>query len=746
MKTIFRYLKSYGLIVALCLVLLLGQAVSDLSLPNLMSDIVNVGIQQGGITETAPQAISKNGMDLISFFMPDSERETIQSHYKLIEPNSQDSEKYLAEYPLLENNAIYVLSATDQTAIDQTGAIYCKAVYAFMLYMQDYTASQSSSDAASSYDTSTNSIDIDLDQLYQIIPYLNYMPASAFTDAINKAASTDSMFTKQVGIAFTGIFYKELGIDTSKIQSSYILNKGFEMVLITLAGAAASIGVGFFSARVAAGVAKRMRHDLFRRVESFSSHEFDQFSTASLITRSTNDVTQVQMLINMGIRMLCYAPILGAGGVIMAVHKSVSLSWIIAAAVILLLGIITVVFSVAMPKFKIIQKLIDRLNLVTRESLSGMMVIRAFGNQKYEEARFDKANIDLTQTNLFVNRVMVFMMPFMMLLMNGVTLLIVWIGGHQIADSAMQVGDMMAFMQYAMQIIFSFLMIAVMFIMVPRASVSASRIGEVLNTEPTILDPKSPVSFARPVKGLVSFNDVSFRFPNAESDVLEHITLTAEPGCTTAFIGSTGSGKSTLVNLIPRFYDVTEGSITIDGIDIRNVTQHDLREIIGYIPQKAVLFSGDIGSNIRYGKEDATDEEVRLAAKIAQAEDFIESDEEHYDKPIAQGGSNVSGGQKQRLSIARALAKNAPIYIFDDSFSALDFKTDAALRKALKTYTSDATVLIVAQRVSTIMDADKIIVLDDGDIVGIGTHRQLLKDCDVYREIAESQLSKEELA
>ena len=747
LKTIFRYLKSYGLIVGLCLILLLGQAVSDLSLPNLMSDIVNVGIQQGGIEETAPQAISKNGLDLLSYFMTDTDRTAILSDYKLIEPNTSEAKDNIDAYPLLDTQAVYVLTATDKTSVSATGDIYCRAVYAFMLYMQDYAAAQSaSSDNTSSYDMSTNSIDINLDQLYQIIPYLNYMPPSAFQGSIDKAAAADSMFTKQVGIAFTEVFYKELGVNTSKIQSAYIMQKGIVMVLVTLAGAAASIGVGFFSARVAAGVAKRMRHDLFQRVESFSNHEFDKFSTASLITRSTNDVTQVQMLINMGIRMMCYAPIVGIGGVIMAVRKSVSLSWIIAAAVLLLIGVITVVFSIAMPKFKIIQKLIDRLNLVTRESLSGMMVIRAFGNQKHEEARFEKANRDLTDTNLFVNRIMVFMMPFMMLLMNGVTLLIVWIGGHQIAESAMQVGDMMAFMQYAMQIIFSFLMIAVMFIMVPRASVSASRIGEVLATQPSILDPEKPQSFPEHMKGRISFSDVSFRFPNAESDVLEHITFTAEPGQTTAFIGSTGSGKSTLVNLIPHFYDVTKGSIEIDGIDIRNVKQNTLREVIGYIPQKAVLFSGSIDSNIRYGKEDASEEEIRYAAKTAQAEEFIESSDEKYEQPIAQGGANISGGQKQRLSIARALAKKAPIYIFDDSFSALDFKTDAALRQALKTDTSNATVLIVAQRVSTIMDADKIIVLDDGEIVGIGTHRQLIEDCSVYREIAESQLSKEELA
>lgn len=742
MKTIFKYLKFYGWLIILCIMLLYGQAMSDLSLPNLMSDIVNVGIQQSGIDVTAPKAISKNGLDLLKFFMTESDKQIINSNYTLIVPDSAQANEIADEYPLVKTEAIYQLNALTAEQENKTGEIFSKAAYAFMNYVKAQPGAQGNESSTAS---NTN-IDIDFEKLYQMLPVFARMPAGQFSDSISSAQTADIAFTKQVGIAFIKIFYKEIGIDTAKIQDSYIIKKGLYMLLITLLGAAASISVGFFGSKIAAGVAKKMRHDVFKKVENFSSHEFDQFSTASLITRSTNDVTQVQMLVNMGIRLMCYAPILAVGGIIMAVRKSLSLSWIIAVAVLTLIGVITVIFSIAMPKFKIIQKLIDKLNLVTRESLSGMMVIRAFGNQKHEEERFEKANRDLTETNLFVNRVMVFMMPFMMFLMNAMTLAVVWIGGHQIADSLMQVGDMMAFMQYAMQIIFSFLMIAMMFIMVPRAAVSATRIGEVLDIPLSITDTEYPMSFGPEPQGEIIFDHVCFRYDNAESDVLHDINFTAKPAQTTAIIGSTGSGKSTLINLIPRFYDVTEGSITINGVDIRDVSQKSLHNIIGYIPQKGVLFSGDIESNILYGKENSTIEEVKLAAEIAQATEFIDSNEKKYQTDISQGGTNVSGGQKQRLAIARALIKKAPIYIFDDSFSALDFKTDVALRKALKKYTGDSTVLIVAQRVSTIIDADQIIVLEEGKIAGIGTHKQLMEKCEVYKEIAESQLSKEELS
>ena len=489
---------------------------------------------------------------------------------------------------------------------------------------------------------------------------------------------------------------------------------------------------------------RRLRHDLFAKVESFSNGEFDRFSTASLITRTTNDVQQIQMLITMGVRMICYAPIMGIGGIIFAVGKSVSLSWLIAAAVVVLIGLIAVALAVALPKFKSLQKLIDRLNLVSREGLSGMMVVRAFGNEGYEERRFDKANRDLMETTRFVQRVMSGMIPAMMFVMNLLSILIVWVGGHAIAESTLQIGDMMAFIQYAMQIISAFLMIAMMFIMVPRASVSAGRILEVLDAPLAIQDPEKPEALSNP-KGLVEFKDVSFRYGGAEHNVLEHISFVAKPGETTAFIGATGSGKSTLVNLLPRFYDVTGGSITIDGVDVRSLSQHRLRELIGYAPQKGMLFSGTVAENLRYGKEDADEEELKAALSTAQALGFVERMDEGIQSPISQGGTNVSGGQRQRLSIARALTRKAPIYIFDDSFSALDFKTDAALRKALAKDTAQATVLLVAQRVSTIMHAQQIIVLDQGRMVGKGTHQELLKTCPEYREIAESQLQKEEL-
>ncbi|MGI5896238.1 MAG: ABC transporter ATP-binding protein [Oscillospiraceae bacterium] len=533
------------------------------------------------------------------------------------------------------------------------------------------------------------------------------------------------------------------GITTG--DTGYILQEGGKMLLVALLGAVCTILVGFLSARLAAGTARNLRHDVFRKVERFSNAEFDRFSTASLITRTTNDIQQIQMLSVMALRFVFYAPIMGVGGVVKAVTKSPNLSWIIAVAVLVVIGLVLVLFSLSVPKFKLVQKLVDRLNLVTRESLTGMMVIRAFNTQKREEERFDEVNRDLTKTNLFVNRLMVFMMPVMMFVMNAVQITIIWIGAGQVDAGAIQVGDMMAFMQYAMQIIMSFLMISVMFIMLPRASVSAERINEVLDTEPVIQDKDAPKHFPSDFKGVVEFHDVTFTYPGASEPVLNDINFVAKPGETTAFIGSTGSGKSTLVNLIDRFYDVSAGHISIDGVDIRDVTQHELREKIGFVPQKGVLFSGTIASNLRYGKEDAAEQELIAASRIAQAAEFIDEKENRYDSDIAQGGGNVSGGQKQRLSIARALVKQAPIYIFDDSFSALDFKTDAALRRALKQETGESTVLIVAQRISTIMGAEQIIVLDEGRIVGKGTHRELLQNCAVYREIAQSQLSEEEL-
>ena len=742
MKKLARYLKPYILVLFLCLALLFGQAMCELSLPNLMSDIVNIGLQQSGIEDKAPVVTSENGMLLLTSFVSQEDKAVLEKKKKKKESGETLPQDVTNTFPKAKDQTVFVLTE-DQALKEKAEDVYSHAAGAMLQFFQSLAKEQGSELDVSSEDASS---EMNFDQFYEILPMLSKMPSQVIDDAIEKGADMDPSLSSQIGTVMTKGFYEELGADTNAMQNGYIFRTGLLMLLITLVSAGCAIMVGFFASRTAAGITRALRRDVFARVESFSASEFDKFSTASLITRTTNDATQVQMLIIMGVRMICYAPIMGIGGVIMALNKSVSLSWIIAVAVIVLLGLILVIFSIAMPKFKIVQSLIDRLNLVTRESLSGMMVVRAFGNQKREEARFEKANRDLTQNNLFINRVMVFMMPFMMLLMNGVTLLIVWIGGKQIEASAMQVGDMMAFMQYAMQIIMSFLMIAVMFIMVPRASVAGERIAEVLATKPVIRDPDSPVELPAHVRGELTFCDVSFRYPNAEENALEHISFTAKPGQTTAFIGSTGSGKSTLVQLIPRFYDVTEGKILLDGIDIRTLRQHDLRHQIGFVPQKGLLFSGDIASNIRYGREAATDAELDEAAKIAQAKEFIDAFPEKMETPIAQGGTNVSGGQKQRLSIARALATKAPVYVFDDSFSALDFKTDAALRRALSTYTKDSAVLIVAQRVSTIMNAEQIIVLDEGKIVGKGTHKELLRTCKTYLEIAQSQLSEEELA
>jgi len=530
------------------------------------------------------------------------------------------------------------------------------------------------------------------------------------------------------------------------MQTNYLLYTGGLMILIALLSMAATVTVGFIGARVAANLGKNLRSKVFSKVIGFSNAELDKFSTASLITRSTNDIQQIQMLMVMLLRVVFYAPILGIGGVIKVLNTETTMAWIIVVAVVAISAVVIVLFTVVMPRFKRVQKLVDRINLVTREILTGMMVIRAFSTERHEEKRFDKANNDLTKNNLFVNRTMALMMPTMMLIMNGITILIVWSGSHSIDAGTMQVGDMMAFIQYTMQIIMAFLMISMVSVMLPRATVSAGRIDEVLSTEYVVKDPVAPIKLEEDKKGFLKFNNVSFKYPNAEENVLSNITFTAMPGETTAFIGSTGSGKSTLINLVPRFYDVTEGEILLDGIDIRKVSQHDLREKIGYVPQKGVLFSGTIESNLKYSGKSITDEDMIKAAEIAQATDFIKGTKESYNTEISQGGTNVSGGQKQRLSIARAIAKKPEVYIFDDSFSALDFKTDATLRAKLKNETKEAVVLIVAQRISSIMDADKIIVLNEGEVVGIGTHRELLKNCDIYKEIASSQLTKEELA
>ena len=735
MKKIMKYLKPFAGSIAVAVVLVFVQAMCDLKLPDYMSNIVNVGIQQSGIADAVPEKIRASEVEKLFLFLSEDEQSLIAKHYL------GEASETGGDYWILQKKG---LSSSDRKEMNAAFARAFATVGTMESLEKDPDTLQKVFGELGGQALPSGNVD-----LIAMVSSMPFEQRMQIADKVIAEYETlgESMLT-QAAVQFVKEEYEEVELDTAVLQRSYIIRTGGAMLLVSLLAAACTVVVGFLGARIGSGLARDLRKRVFRKVEDFSNAEFDKFSTASLITRTTNDVIQVQMLVIMAIRMVIYAPVMGIGGTIYALQKSVSMSWIIALAVILLLGLMMTIFITVMPKFKSIQKLIDRLNQVTRENLSGLMVSRAYNTQKFEEQRFDGANQNLMKTQLFVNRVMAAMMPVMMLIMNGVNVLIIWVGAHQIAAASMQVGDMMAYMQYAMQVVMSFLALSMMFIMFPRAAVSGDRIAEVLDTEISIQDPEHPVGMDSDASrtGIVEFKDVTFRFPGAEEDTLHHISFTAKPGETTAFIGSTGSGKSTLVNLIPRFYDATEGTITVNGVDVRNAAQHDLREQIGYVPQKAILFSGTIDSNLKYGDADASEESVRIAAETAQAMEFIESKPDKFDEPIAQGGTNVSGGQKQRLSIARALVKQPPIYIFDDSFSALDFKTDAALRRALKKQTGNATVLLVAQRVGTIRHAEQIIVLDEGKIVGKGTHEELMENCEVYQQIAYSQLSKEELA
>ena len=731
MKNLFKYAAVHWKSLLAIIVILFVQAYCDLSLPAYTSDIVNVGIQQGGIEDQVPEAISSEEMDRLLLFVPEEDQQTILDAYE------EDSETYDVE--------AYVLKAA--VSDEEVGEISNLLSGPMMLTAGFESGSemtqQIEDQLKANMPAQLVTEDMDIFGIMEMLPA--EQRAMMVEEMENQLDEMPDTILEQAAVSYVRSAYENLGMDMDDMQIHYLVTTGGKMVGLAFLGMAASVMVGFLASRVGAATGRDLRNKVFHKVVGFSNNEFDHFSTASLITRSTNDIQQIQLIIVMLLRIVLYAPILAIGGVVQVFQTNVSMSWIIALAVVLIAMVILVLFVVAMPKFKILQTLVDKVNLVTREILTGLSVIRAFSTQKHEEERFDDANRALTRTNLFVNRAMTFMMPVMMLVMNGISVLIMWTGAHGIDNGQMQVGDMMAFIQYTMQIIMGFLMLCMLSIMLPRAAVAADRVQEVLDSQTVIHDPEKPETFKKEDKGLLRFEHVSFRYPGADENVLHDITFTAKPGETTAIIGSTGSGKSTLVNLIPRFYDVTEGSITLDGVDVRNVNQHELRDRLGYVPQKGILFSGDIASNIMFGNSRGSEAEMVEAAEIAQATEFIDNKPDGYHSPISQGGTNVSGGQKQRLSIARAVAKHPEVFIFDDSFSALDFKTDVTLRKALRKKTKDSTVLIVAQRISTIMNAEQIIVLDEGHIAGLGTHSELLKNCEVYQQIAASQLSEAEL-
>ena len=757
MKNLFKYAASYWKAMIAIVLILVVQAYCDLSLPAYTSDIVNVGIQQGGIKDEVPRQIATEEMEKLLLFVSEDDQQTVMDAYAedntsykkeayvlkdsvAEEENTMENLKDILQIPMMMTSGIESGSDTTKQMEDKLKEQMSQGMAQSMPQGADQTMPEGMPQGES------QAVSLDDMSMFDLLKMLPAEQRATIVEKIEEQMSEmPDTILDQASVSFCRSAYKDLGMDMDQTQIHYLLKTGGQMAALALLGMVASIMVAFLASRVGASAGRDLRSGVFHKVVGFSNNEFNHFSTASLITRSTNDIQQIQMLIVMLLRMVLYAPILAIGGVLQVMKTNVSMSWIIGLAVIIIAFVVLLLFLVVMPKFKVLQNLVDKLNLVTREILTGLPVIRAFSTEKHEEERFDDANRTLTKTNLFVNRAMTFMMPVMMLVMNGVSVLIVWTGAHGISDGQMQVGDMMAFIQYTMQIIMGFLMLCMISIMLPRAAVAADRVEEVLKSETMIHDPKQEKHFPEDGKGVLTFDHVSFRYPGADEDVLEDITFTAKPGETTAIIGSTGSGKSTLVNLIPRFYDVTSGDITLDSVDIREVKQHELREKLGYVPQKGVLFSGDIASNIMFGNSHGSDDEMIEAAEIAQATEFIDTKPEKYKSPISQGGSNVSGGQKQRLSIARAIAKHPQVFIFDDSFSALDYKTDVTLRRALAEKTSGSTVLIVAQRISTILHAEQIIVLDEGKVAGKGTHAELLKNCPVYREIAESQLSRKEL-
>ncbi|MCR1869899.1 ABC transporter ATP-binding protein [Longicatena caecimuris] len=749
-----RYTKPFLMSILIIVALLFGQAMCELAMPDYMSDIVNIGINAGGIEDGVPEAIRESEYQKLKVFMEEKEQKLFEKYYTLMTPASAKQEAK-DDYPALKKENVYLLQDIDadtRTAIKHA----LSGSETIVMGIEQAVDKIKDKDAMDSKEVSKEQKEmmemiqklpkgVDVFMAMQMMPHEKLQEMKKDMNKVMKAMGESTADTANA--QYVRNEYKAMGMDVDAIQYQYLFVKGGLMLFVALGSAVAAVAVGFLAARVAAGFSRDLRKDVFHKVEHFSSAEFNKFSTNTLITRTTNDIQQIQMVLVMILRIVIYAPIIGIGAIIKVIQSNANMTWIIALVIVVILSIMMVAFTTVMPKFKILQKLMDGLNSVVREMLDGMPVIRAFNNQKKEEEKFEEANSKIMKTNMFTARAMSTLMPLIMLVMNSATILIVWVGGHQIDSGSLQVGDMMAFMQYSMQIIMAFMMITMISIMIPRASVAAGRVSEILHTKPSIEDPQAPKHLADDQRGRIEFRNVSFRYPGAEEDVLKNITFTAEPGQTTAFIGSTGSGKSTIINLVPRFYDVTQGAIYVDGVNVKDVTQHELRDHIGYVPQKGTLFTGTIESNLRYAKEDATEEELAKAAEIAQALEFIEEKPERYETAITQGGTNVSGGQRQRLSIARALVKKPEIYIFDDTFSALDFKTDAKLRKALNILCQEtkSTVLLVAQRISSIMHAERIVVLDKGEVVGIGNHEELMKSCEVYQEIAYSQLSKEEL-